>query len=444
MASQALTKGALWMQNVDYPALWDRTLIDALWTAEGVIDGFAVSPSSGLTISIAGGRAIVSGDDTAANTGKYLVDQDGAVTVTVAAVGSTRTEYVWISVNDTAVAGGRAGNNVTIETSTTAPPASALLIATLSLTSGTSTITAGMIADSRVYTSVIAPSSVVTSMLADSAVTSAKIADGTIATADIADAAVATAKIADNAITTAKIAAGAVGTTDIADAAVTLAKLEATLQTRIDAMDPADAIVAIGGSTAPTGWALCDGAPYSRTTYAATYARIGTTYGVGDGSTTFNVPDLRNRFIAGKGPTAWSDTLNESSGSKDAIAVAHTHTINHGHGHNISATTPGGGGTHAHTETGGGSQYGWLYIQPPNGVNYDPYIASGVGGDRGGIQYTQPSTGTGGSGHNHTVNVAGSVTDVTPGTLTGGNPTGVATDANLPPFRVLNYAIRLR
>ena len=300
MASVALTKGALWMQNVDYPASTDRTLIDALWATEGVIDGFAVTPNGGLGLSISGGRAVVLGD-TVSNQGKYLVDQDGAVTLTVASVGSTRTEYVWISINDTAVAGGRAGNNATIETSTTAPPASSLLIATLSLTAGTVTITAGMIADNRVIVDTVAAGSVTTAKLADNSVTSAKIVDGTIATADIADAAVTLAKIADGAVTSAKIVDGTIATADIANEAVTLAKLSTALQATIDAIDPADAIIAIGGSTAPSGWALCDGAAHSRTTYAATFARIGTTYGVGNGSTTFNVPDLRSRFIAGTG-----------------------------------------------------------------------------------------------------------------------------------------------
>lgn len=53
------------------------------------------------------------------------------------------------------------------------------------------------------------------------------------------------------------------------------------------------------GSTAPSGWVLCYGQAISRTTYATLFAVIGTTYGSGDGSTTFNVPDLRGRTVAG-------------------------------------------------------------------------------------------------------------------------------------------------
>ena len=59
------------------------------------------------------------------------------------------------------------------------------------------------------------------------------------------------------------------------------------------------AVVAFAGSTSPAGWLLCDGSAVSRTTYAALFAVIGTTYGSGDGSTTFNVPNLIDKFIQG-------------------------------------------------------------------------------------------------------------------------------------------------
>ena len=57
------------------------------------------------------------------------------------------------------------------------------------------------------------------------------------------------------------------------------------------------------GATAspPSGWLICNGAAASRTTYADLFAVIGTTYGVGDGSTTFNLPDCADRFIMGVG-----------------------------------------------------------------------------------------------------------------------------------------------
>lgn len=62
---------------------------------------------------------------------------------------------------------------------------------------------------------------------------------------------------------------------------------------------PAGAVQAFAMSTAPTGWLKANGDAVSRTTYAALFAVIGTTYGVGDGSTTFNLPDLRGEFVRG-------------------------------------------------------------------------------------------------------------------------------------------------
>lgn len=63
---------------------------------------------------------------------------------------------------------------------------------------------------------------------------------------------------------------------------------------------PIGSIVAYAGSSAPTGWVLCDGAALSRTTYATLFAAVSTNFGTGDGSTTFNVPDLRGRVLVGK------------------------------------------------------------------------------------------------------------------------------------------------
>lgn len=60
---------------------------------------------------------------------------------------------------------------------------------------------------------------------------------------------------------------------------------------------PSATVHAYAGSTAPEGWDMCDGAAISRTTYASLFAIIGTTYGVGDGSTTFNLPDMRGQFL---------------------------------------------------------------------------------------------------------------------------------------------------
>lgn len=64
---------------------------------------------------------------------------------------------------------------------------------------------------------------------------------------------------------------------------------------------PAGTIAAFGNTTAPTGWLACNDAAVSRTTYARLFAVIGTSFGIGDGSANFNVPDLRDRVPLGFG-----------------------------------------------------------------------------------------------------------------------------------------------
>ena len=67
----------------------------------------------------------------------------------------------------------------------------------------------------------------------------------------------------------------------------------------IGASVPTGTMFIYGGSVAPDGWLVCDGSAISRSTYAELFGVIGTSYGVGDGSTTFNIPDMRDRFVQG-------------------------------------------------------------------------------------------------------------------------------------------------
>ncbi len=69
---------------------------------------------------------------------------------------------------------------------------------------------------------------------------------------------------------------------------------------------PVGAINAFGGTVAPDGWFMCDGSAKSRTTYADLYAVIGTNFGAGDGSTTFNVPNLQGVSLTGVGTQSLS------------------------------------------------------------------------------------------------------------------------------------------
>jgi phage-related tail fiber protein len=88
---------------------------------------------------------------------------------------------------------------------------------------------------------------------------------------------------------------------------------------------PIGAIIAYAGSTLPDGWVWCDGSAISRTDYATLYASVGTSFGVGDGSTTFNVPDLRGRVLVGKdnmGASAASRVTTSTEGLDGAALAA--------------------------------------------------------------------------------------------------------------------------
>lgn len=94
---------------------------------------------------------------------------------------------------------------------------------------------------------------------------------------------------------------------------------------------PAGIILPYGGAAAPTGWLLCDGQAVSRTTYATLFGVIGTLFGAGDGSTTFNVPDLRGRVPVGQDDmggsaanritAAWADTVGQADGTESHTLV---------------------------------------------------------------------------------------------------------------------------
>ena len=87
-------------------------------------------------------------------------------------------------------------------------------------------------------------------------------------------------------------------------------KLERIAGGTVYADAPIGAIQAYGGAEAPRGWLLCDGSAVSRTVYSELFAKIGTAFGEGDGSTTFNIPDLRGEFLRGAGTNGHSEQGN--------------------------------------------------------------------------------------------------------------------------------------
>jgi len=126
-------------------------------------------------------------------------------------------------------------------------------------------------------------------------------------------------KVATSGITSNEMGVNAVTTNAIADGAVTQAKAS-------NMLIPAGAIMPFAMNGAPTGWLAADGTAVSRSTYATLFAAIATTYGVGDGSTTFNVPDLRGYFVRGTGTNS-DGTASGTFAAKQADELkSHTHT----------------------------------------------------------------------------------------------------------------------
>jgi microcystin-dependent protein len=189
-------------------------------------------------------------------------------------------------------------------------------------------------------------------------------ASGTARTVISADATNSTIDVKDDRNLVVKVNGGTVITANSTDVTTTIpvvlpaaptTTLQAATKGYVDGLTgaPAGVIMAFAGAAAPTGFLTCNGSAVSRTTYATLFAAIGTTWGSGDGSTTFNVPDLRGAFLRGSGTSALDPSSPRSVGSFQAEAYAsHTHSnslSDPGHQHSVygisSAFATGTAGT---------------------------------------------------------------------------------------------------
>lgn len=166
---------------------------------------------------------------------------------------------------------------------------------------------------------------------------------------------------------------------------------------------PSGGMLMFAGQFAPAGFLLCDGAARSRNTYAALFQAIGTTFGAGDSSTTFNVPNLTGRFPYG-------GLLGQTGGSADATLPTHTHALT------TTVTDP----THAH------------YLAAGNAVV--ELNSSATPGATGGF--------TGGQGLITASTSQPAATGITV-TTTIASTGAPAIAANLPPFVGLNFIIKI-
>jgi len=171
-------------------------------------------------------------------------------------------------------------------------------------------------------------------------------------------------------------------------------------------------------ASAPTGYLMCNGQAVSRTTYAGLFALIGTTFGSGDGSTTFTLPNYVNRMPIGAGG---SYAVAATGGSADAITVAHTHTLSGTTASSGTGMSVNGVGDHTHTVPSGGQ------------------VSSSIRYETSGTSFFAGQTTSAAGAHNHSLNDPGH-THTLSGTTASTGSSG--TNANLPPYLGVYFIIK--
>lgn len=184
------------------------------------------------------------------------------------------------------------------------------------------------------------------------------------------------------------------------------------------ALFPVGVVLPYAGASAPTGYLLCYGQEISRSTYALLFAAIGTGYGAGNGSTTFNVPDLRGRVPAGK------DNMGGSSASRL------TSTTMSPDGNTLAAV----GGTQTHTLTG--AESGQKAIAAAPVTITDPGHVHTVPTSSGGARADGPS----GTPSNSGTNTGSATTGIT-AALTLSASSASNAHLNVQPTIITNYII---
>jgi len=187
-----------------------------------------------------------------------------------------------------------------------------------------------------------------------------------------------------------------------------------------------------GKATAPAGYLLCDGTAVSRTTYADLFAVIGTTYGAGDTSTTFNVPDLQGKFPQGK------DGSNNLAGTGGAntVTVAVTNNQAATNATNQAVSITGSIDNTSLTEAQLGSHDHVVPLYNTPGSAGGAHRASGFNPVQSGGTCNAGS----GTGHNHSHTLSGTLTGNITTTLTG-DVTASGTNS-FSPFVVVQYIIK--
>ena len=213
---------------------------------------------------------------------------------------------------------------------------------------------------------------------------------------------------------------------------------------------PSGTVVSFAGSTAPSGWLLCDGSAISRSTYSDLFVIIGTTYGSGNGSTTFNIPDLRGRAVFGldnmggtasnrlttAGGLSSNNSLGATAGNQ-SITLTTSNLPSHSHTFTGNlVTTSSDAHTHNYQDayfaenfsggTGGNARYG-TSANTDTDNNFYWRTSSNT-------HSTSPSNiATSSDSHSHTVTPTGTI----------GNTGSGTSFSPINPSLILNYIIKI-
>jgi microcystin-dependent protein len=177
---------------------------------------------------------------------------------------------------------------------------------------------------------------------------------------------------------------------------------------------PPGAVMHFAMATAPAGWIKANGAAVSRATYAALFAAIGTTFGVGDNSTTFNVPDLRGEFVRGFDDGRTVDNGRVFGSAQTHGVATHTHDFSATsagrsavHQHSVTGTTGNVSSDHTHTTTSSGT----TAAETTEHTHSFSDASSATGGVSANHTHTfadsSSATGTGSANHTHTLTPSG-------------------------------------
>jgi microcystin-dependent protein len=224
---------------------------------------------------------------------------------------------------------------------------------------------------------------------------------------------------------------GSVSATEIGYLDGVTSNVQAQINTTLEYVAPTGSIIIWSTNTPPSNWLLCNGATVSRTTYAALFSVIGTTYGAGDGSTTFVVPNLMGRVPVGRDSNQTEfDTLAETGGAKN-VTLAITNLPSHTHtgttttdSHSHSGTTSSAG-AHTHTVSDAG----------------DGAVTVGLSGSTTGVANNVFATRTTSSNGSHTHTYTTSTDSHSHTFTTAATGSGTAFSI-IQPYLVLNYIIK--